>query len=176
MCATVGSASNPTGLALAFRQHGSLGGFFQSWGPTIGALPAGRVRVVQVALPAGATAVGLGAEQLAAECEGLEGWQADYVALGRVAIRATGCREVVSMGGGQIAAQEARAGIADGISWIVYAASRGQKEEQPTLCDFVLSQQQPQEGGGEGDHQQGLFTLVRGRDPNEDDVFTRSRV
>jgi len=153
-------AANPTGVALAFKLSTSVSKFLDSWSKTTTAYP-GRVRVVPVELPMDAISVGITAEVVAADCEGMP----EFFTLGRTAIRATGSKTVVSLGGGGISAREAKAGLRDdGTAWTVFAVGRGRKEEKASLCDFVLSQAAGLEDGG-------LLTLVRGKDPKEGDAF-----
>jgi hypothetical protein len=72
-------------------------------------------------------------------------------------------KQVVSLGGGGIAAREAQHGTRDDRTvWTVYAVGRGDKERFASLCDFVANRTV----------QDGLITLVRGKDPAEEDAFS----
>jgi hypothetical protein len=72
-------------------------------------------------------------------------------------------KQVVSLGGGGIAAREAQHGTRDDrTAWTVYAVGRGDKERFASLCDFVANRTV----------QDGLITLVRGKDPAEEDAFS----
>ena len=48
----------------------------------------------------------------------------DVYFLGRIAIKATGSKKVVSVGGGGISGKEAEAAFKDDVSWILLAVSR----------------------------------------------------
>ena len=125
---------------MAFKLSTSVSKFLDSWTKTITTYP-GRVRVVPVELPTDAESVGITTEVVAADCEGMPEWGTEFFTLGRTAIRATGSKKVVSLGGGSISAREAKAGLRDdGTAWTVFAVGRGRKEEKTSLCDFVLSQ------------------------------------
>lgn len=104
-------------------------------------------------------------KQLAAEVdklpEGLPGWAKDFFVLGRAAILATGSKKVVCLGGGGITGREAEASMSmqQGVSWTVFAASRGKQEEHPSVVDWAVENEQTFK-----DH----VKLVKGKDPNEE--------
>merc|ERR1711924_309423 len=83
----------------------------------------------------------------------LPDWAQEYFLLGRLAIKVTGSKRVIALGGGGISANEASVGMRDGVEWTVYAVSRGREEKFPTLLNWAA------ETPG--------VNLVSGKDPNE---------
>ena len=59
----------------------------------------------------------------------------EYYILGRIAIKLTKSKHVVALGGGGIAGEEMAASLDEGVSWTVYAVSRGKKEAYASLMD-----------------------------------------
>jgi len=80
--------------------------------------------------------------------------------LNRIASKCTKAKQVIALGGGGVAANEAEAGFADGVKWTVYALSRGKKEEYPALCDFAHKNKSNK-----------MMTFVTGKDTAESDAF-----
>jgi len=82
-----------------------------------------------------------------------------FYALGRVAIKATGSKFVLCLGGGGIARKEAEAYTFDGGRWVVFALSRGKKESYPSVLDWAQKNKNPN------------VQFVCGKDPDELDGF-----
>lgn len=95
----------------------------------------GRIAVVAVDLERDAEAMGLGAMALSPP----ERERRELFLLGRVALRATGSKRVVALGGDSVVALEAEASMPENVFWTVYALGRGRKEEEPSLMDWALS-------------------------------------
>merc|ERR1712190_318993 len=95
-----------------------------------------RIVVAPIDFPEDAAANGVEAE-MHEMCGDMPSWAQEYYALGRCAIKATGSKQVVALGGGGIAGNEAQAHFPEGGEWTIYALSRGKKEEYPALCDFA---------------------------------------
>merc|ERR1712194_718023 len=62
----------------------------------------------------------------------------DFYNLGRVAMKTTCSKMVLAIGGGGIAAQEADASLLEGVQWVIFALSRGRKEENPSILDGAI--------------------------------------
>merc|ERR1712232_1377372 len=60
----------------------------------------------------------------------------EHYILGRIAMKCTGSKRVVAVGGGGIAGKEASSSFQDGVHWTVFAISRGEREKQETLLDW----------------------------------------
>lgn len=65
-------------------------------------------------------------------------WAQECYVLGRMALKATASKQVIALGGGGVVGQEAEASFSDGVQWAVYALSRGQKEQHPTIMDWAF--------------------------------------
>lgn len=95
--------------------------------------------------------------------QSLPTWAVDFFVLGRAAIKATGATHVVCLGGGGISGWEAQASLEGDkvVTWIIFAQSRGRKEEHPTLMDWADQKATSSSS----------VRLVRGKDPDEADAF-----
>jgi len=97
------------------------------------------------------------------DVQGLPDWAQEYFLMGRLACKATGSKQVFSLGGGGIAAHEAEASTSSGAVWTIYALSRGRKEAHPTLADWAA--ENPSSG----------VKLRRNLDPDEATAFCNER-
>jgi len=97
------------------------------------------------------------------DTEGMPDWAQEYFLLGRLACKVTGSKQVLSLGGGGIAAHEAKASAKSGVSWTIYALSRGREETFPTLADWAAENVENPGIGG--------LKLKRNLDPNEAMAF-----
>eukprot|EP00929_Paragymnodinium_shiwhaense_P014150 TRINITY_DN122024_c0_g1_i1.p1 TRINITY_DN122024_c0_g1~~TRINITY_DN122024_c0_g1_i1.p1 ORF type:complete len:385 (-),score=62.74 TRINITY_DN122024_c0_g1_i1:154-1308(-) len=149
--------------AVAFRKKGAESSFLSKWKDVALKYP-GRLQVVTVDLKRDVERFGLGNE-LATYAPGLPVWAQDMYLLGRVAIKATAAGKVVSLGGAGAGIGEARAGVAEGVSWTVFALSRGKQEEFQTMMDWAMTFQNSHNATK-------LVRLVRGKDPEEKFAFT----
>eukprot|EP00927_Polykrikos_kofoidii_P062311 TRINITY_DN57117_c0_g1_i1.p1 TRINITY_DN57117_c0_g1~~TRINITY_DN57117_c0_g1_i1.p1 ORF type:complete len:360 (+),score=41.64 TRINITY_DN57117_c0_g1_i1:64-1080(+) len=150
-------AAHPTGIAVAFKPRDAVATVLRSWRGVMERYP-GRLKVVPVDIPVDTDTLGLH-DEVVQNCAPLPGWAQQYYALGRVAIKVSGSRTVVSLGGGGIAAREAEAGVNEGASWTVFAVGRGKKESHYSLCDMAAAHP-------------GVVTLVHGKDPGEALAFS----
>jgi len=152
---------NPTSKALAFVLDYEIDDFMESWADTIEQFPH-RIRAVAVDMkpPEWQEAADHGITEELKGTEGLPEWAQEYFLLGRLACKVTGSKKVLSLGGGGISAHEAKASASSGVSWIIYALSRGREEKFPTLADWAA------------EHPSSAVTLKRNLDPNEAMAFS----
>ena len=114
--------ADPGRKAVAFKKKDSVEKLQASW-QEIAAKFTGRIVVVAVDPKTDfATLPDLQAER--GRVSAFPNWSQEFYLLGRVAIKATGSKFVVSLGGGGIAGLEAEASFDDGVQWVVYAQSR----------------------------------------------------
>lgn len=156
--------TNSKGVAVAFKRRFGIPGFNQGWSSVMAKHP-GRILVVPIDEDRDAEVLGASSE-VATYCDAPSKEQRRAFLLARVALKTTGAAEVVALGGEGSAAWEAQASFPDDVHWTVYAASRGQKERQPSLCDFAKKTLMKKNSGAH-------VHLVMGRDPNESDAFSR---
>lgn len=158
----------------AFKNMAGVNSFMSSWSAVAHEFP-GRVSVVALNLREvpdsfagfvsapkfGADSPPLGALE-ASLLENLPQDARDQMRLARIALKATGSKRVLALGGPGVHGREAEASFSDGVHWTVFACSRGQKEGTPSLLDWAatMARQRPVE-----------VELVTGRDPMEADGF-----
>jgi len=85
----------------------------------------------------------------------------DFYVLGRAAIKATGATHVVCLGGGGITGWEAEATLGSDVTWVIFALSRGRKEEFPTIMDWAVKKAPNCPS----------IKLLRGKDASDVDAF-----
>merc|ERR1711920_521669 len=78
---------------------------------------------------------------------------------GRIAIKATQSKLVVCCGGDGVLGAEAEASFDDGVKWVIFACSRGQKEHHYSLLDWAAEHL-------DSDSADDNVEFVRGIDPN----------
>jgi len=157
---------DPASKALAFVLDYELDDFMESWADTIEQFPH-RIRAVAVNMkpPFWREAADHGITHELKDTTGMPEWAQEYFLLGRLACKVIGSKRVFSLGGGGISAHEAKASAKSGVSWNIYALSRGRDEQYPTLADWAV------ENPGTG------IKLIRNLDPNEAMAFSnRSNV
>jgi len=112
--------------------------FRESWEKVIDHYP-GCIRVVAVDLkpPVWRDAADYGITDELHDVQGLPDWAQEYFLMARLACKATGSKQVFSLGGGGISAHEATASTTDGAVWTIYALSRGREEAHPALADWA---------------------------------------
>jgi len=152
--------NNSAAKALAFVLDYELDDFWESWEQVIERYP-NRIRVVVVDMkpPAWRDAADRGIMEELKDMDGLPEWAQEYFLVGRLACKATGSKRVFSLGGGGIAAHEAKASANSGMEWTIFALSRGRDEAYPTLADWAA--ENPRSG----------VQLRRNLDPNEAMAF-----
>jgi len=155
---------NPQSKALAFVLDYEVDDFRESWEKVIERYP-GRIRVVAVDLkpPIWRDAADYGITEELQDVQGLPDWAQEYFLMGRLACKATGSKQIFSLGGGGIAAHEAKVSTNSGAVWTIYALSRGRKEAYPTLADWAA--ENPSLG----------VVLRRDLDPDEAMAFCNER-
>jgi len=155
---------NPQSKALAFVLDYEVDDFRESWEKVIERYP-GRIRVVAVDLkpPRWRDAADHGITEELQHMRGLPDWAQEYFLMGRLSCKATGSKQVFSLGGGGIAAHEAEASTSSGVVWTIYALSRGRTEAHPTLADWAA--ENPSSG----------VKLRRNLDPDEAMAFCNER-
>mmetsp|Transcript_53697 Transcript_53697/g.100628 ORF Transcript_53697/g.100628 Transcript_53697/m.100628 type:complete len:251 (+) Transcript_53697:59-811(+) len=141
---------------VAFRISDSTDSFKKSWKEVAAAFP-GRMAVVPVDL------AGLADRLRRYEAmKDMPPARQKFVMLGRVAIEATGAKQIIALGGGGVSQKEAELSIGEEIRWTVFALSRGKPEQVPTLMDWAVAHPD-------------LADLVGGQDPSEKlGFFTQS--
>jgi len=151
---------NAQSKALAFVLDYEVDDFRASWEKVIERYP-GRIRVVKVDLkpPIWRDAADHGITKELQDVQGLPDWAQEYFLMGRLACKATGSKQIFSLGGGGISAHEAQASTTSGTAWTIYALSRGRTEAYPTLADWAA--ENPSLG----------VTLRRNLDPDEAKAF-----
>jgi len=154
--------SNPETKALAFALDYELDDFKETWEPIIEKYP-DRIRVVTMDMkpPAWRDAADHGITEELKDTEGLPEWAQEYFLVGRLANKVTGSKQVFSLGGGGIAAHEAKASANSGVEWTVYALSRGRDEAHPTLADWAA------------ENPSSSVKLKRDLDPDENKAFSK---
>eukprot|EP00040_Diaphanoeca_grandis_P014933 m.75880 g.75880 ORF g.75880 m.75880 type:complete len:293 (-) comp24835_c0_seq1:207-1085(-) len=155
---------NTDGVAVAFKVRSQLKSMEHSWRAVVEANP-GKIKVVPVDLKSDCSTYSIDQSKYTGPEEARQ-----YFQLGRIALKVSLSSRVVSMGGGQVAANELKAAVQAGepqIRWTVYAASRKKKNRKPeegvTACDFALE-------FSTKDKPQGctaVVELMRGKDPDE---------
>jgi len=130
--------NDPQTKALAFVLDYEVDDFRESWEKVIEQYP-GRIRVVAVDLKPAIwrDAADYGITEELEDVQGLPDWAQEYFLMGRLACKATGSKQIFSLGGGGIAAHEAKVSTNSGAVWTIYALSRGRKEAYPTLADWA---------------------------------------
>lgn len=146
-------APDPNRWAVAFRMKDDMEGFRRSWGKVARQFP-GRIAVVPVDVE------GWAREAEYMKVRSLPRQAQLFFLLGRMALKTTGSKRVLALGGGGIAAMEAQASEIEGVEWTVCALSRGKQETGPTLMDWALNASNA--------------TLLRGKDPDEALCFASS--
>jgi len=156
--------TNHVSKALAFVLDYEMDDFMESWADTIEQFPH-RIRVVAVDMkpPFWGEAANYGIIEELKDTEGMPEWAQEYVLLGRLACKLTGSKQMLSLGGGGISAHEAKASAKSGVSWTIYALSRGREETFPTLADWAAENAENPGIGG--------LKLKRNLDPNEAMAF-----
>jgi len=151
---------HPDVKAVAFKLSYEVDSFKKEWMGVATQFP-GRIIIVAVTLipPTWEDANKVDVLKELEQAQDLPQWAAEYFLLGRTAMKATGSKSVISLGGGGISAREAEAGVKDGVLWVIYALSRGQDEKFPTLCNWARDQKDP------------AIQFVRGSDPDERRAF-----
>jgi len=157
-----GRNTNPKPWALAFVLDYEVDDFRESWAEVIEQYP-GRIVVVAVDMktPTWHDAANQGITDELKDTQGLPDWAHEYFLVGRLACKTTGSKQVFSLGGGGIAAHEAKAGAKDGVVWTIYALSRGREEQYPTLADWAA------------ENPSSCVYLRRNLDPNEAQAFSK---
>lgn len=152
---------SPESKALAFVLDYELDDLMESWADIIEKFP-GRIRAVTVDMkpPIWREASDNGITDEMKDTEGLPEWAQEYFLLGRLACKVIGSTRVFSLGGGGIVAHEAKQSAKRGVSWNIYALSRGRTEQHPTLADWAV--ENPFSG----------IRLIRNLDPNEAMAFS----
>jgi len=152
--------TNPVSKALAFVLDYEVDDFMESWADTIEQFPH-RIRVVAVDMkpPFWGEAANYGITEELKDTEGMPQWAQEYFLLGRLACKLTGSKQVLSLGGGGISAHEAKVSAKSGVSWTIYALSRGRQEQFPMLADWAAENPSPG------------IKLKRNLDPNEAMAF-----
>ena len=152
--------TNHVSKALAFVLDYEVDDFMESWADTIEQFPH-RIRVVAVDMkpPFWGEAANYGITEELKDTEGMPEWAQEYFLLGRLACKLTSSKQVLSLGGGGISAHEAKVSAKSGVSWTIYALSRGRQEQFPTLADWAAENPSPG------------IKLKRNLDPNEAMAF-----
>jgi len=153
-------ASNSEAMALAFVLDYEVDDFRESWEKIIEQYP-NRIRVVAMDMkpPAWRDAADHGITEELKDAQDLPDWAQEYFLVGRLASKATGSKQVFSLGGGGIASHEAKASANSGVQWTIYALSRGRDEAYPTLADWAA------------ENPSSSVRLQRNIDPDEDRAF-----
>jgi len=130
--------NDPQSKALAFVLDYEIDDFKESWEQVIEKYP-NRIRVVAVNLkpPEWRDAADNGIMEELTALQDFPEWAQEYFLMGRLACKATRSKKVFSLGGGGISAHEARVSANTGVSWTIYALSRGRNEGHPTLADWA---------------------------------------
>merc|ERR1719461_557121 len=149
--------------ALAFVLDYEVDDFVETWEPIIEKYP-DRIRVVAMDMkpPTWRDATDHGITDELKDTQGLPEWAQEYFLVGRLANKATGSKQVFSLGGGGISAHEAKSSANSGVEWTVYALSRGREEAYPTLADWAA------------ENPSTSMKLRRNLDPNEDLAFCKA--
>ena len=134
--------ANPSGKAVAFKKNTGVEKFCTMWAKEADEFP-GRILVVAIDVEKDAQTLGISEE--VSRVQELPMWAQEFFLLGRVAIKATGSKMVICVGGGGITGQEADASFEDGagIQWTVFAVSRGKKEQYPSMLDWAATASSP---------------------------------
>merc|ERR1712060_521233 len=110
--------SNPSTVAVSFKKRFEIPKFNSRWASLMLKYPK-RIKVVPIDYPEDAKTFGVHAE-VDKYCKELPEWAQEYFALGRCAMKVTGSTQVVALGGGGIAGNEAHVGSQDGVQWQIY--------------------------------------------------------
>lgn len=132
---------NPSRWVVAFVKHTGVDDFRVSWPRESAAEFEGRVVIVAVDVETDAARVGL--EWELGLVKAFPKQDRERYLLGRIAEKNSGSKLVLALGGEGVLGPEAVASFADGVHWIVYALSRGRKEEVPTLMDWACQASSP---------------------------------
>jgi len=134
--------NDPQSKAVAFVLDYEVDDFKESWEQVIEKYP-NRIRVVAVDLkpPKWCNAADNGIMEELEALHGFPAWAQEYFLMGRLACKATRSKKVFSLGGGGIAAHEARVSANAGVAWTIYALSRGRNEAHATLADWAAENQ-----------------------------------
>ncbi|CAE7310237.1 MGAT4C, partial [Symbiodinium pilosum] len=147
--------SRDNGRVVAFRIGDSLESFSQSWREVASAHP-GRMAVV----PVDPENLMDRLRRYEEELKDMPPARQRYVMLGRLAIEASGAKQVVALGGGSISQKEAELSCGEDIFWTVFALSRGKPEQAPTLMDWAAANPKIAKlvGGQDPEQKLGFFT------------------
>mmetsp|Transcript_34433 Transcript_34433/g.106939 ORF Transcript_34433/g.106939 Transcript_34433/m.106939 type:complete len:329 (+) Transcript_34433:150-1136(+) len=157
--------NNSAGVAVAFKRVHEVAYFHYRWHSWMAKHP-GRLLMIPVDEHRDARVAGV-LKEVATHCRSAtEDERRDFL-LARVALRTTRAKDVVALGGEGRKGWEAEASFPDGVHWTVYAVSRKQKEQEPSLCDFARKSLTKRNSGAHID-------LVMGRDPDEAEAFHRN--
>ena len=148
--------ANPVGTVIAFKYSNHVAMFWKHWSSIAAQFP-DRIFVVPVDSEGDAKRFGVYADSQLVNS--LPGGKHHFFILGRIGLKASRCRRVISLGGGSVSRAEASVSMAEGVHWTVFALGRGNKEEHPSLLDYALEAAGP------------YMDLVRGRDPSERNGF-----
>jgi len=154
--------STPSGVAIAFKRRLEIPSFNQRWYSWMAKHP-GRICVVPIDDPEDFESWGI-LEEVKVYAHSVPAPAQQCFMLGRIAMKLTGAVEVVALGGPGISANEAMAGFPDKVHWTVYALSRGQRERNPSLCDFARRSLKKRNSNVR-------LGLVMGKDPDEMNAF-----
>jgi len=154
--------STKMGVAVAFVGKFEIPRFNIRWHTWMAKYP-GRIFVVPIDEEHDVKELGV-SEEAKTYCGSAGAGELQAFVLGRAAMKISGSLEVVSLGGEGSLGNEAQAGFPDDVHWTVYALSRGEREKQPSLCDFARKSLKKRNSVVHMD-------LVMGMDPNEADAF-----
>lgn len=144
--------SDSKNVAIAFKDTEKLDTFSNKWEQQLKEFGS-RIIVVYVDKSKDTEMLGLAGEDSFVKT--LPALAREFYVLGRVAIKCTGSKHVVAVGGGGIAGKEAAVSLNDGVHWTIFAVSRGEHETQETLLDWAKGNPDPN------------LDFVTGFDPNE---------
>lgn len=105
-------------LAVAFCHQGGRRVFEENWGERVGSYSGSSMHVVLLDGSDPRAADGVEHQDTVSEDE-------LWLELGRIGLQRTGASQVVSIGGGGVAAMEAAAGKSESTRWLVYKVHRG---------------------------------------------------
>jgi len=151
-------ANDPLRKAVAFREKDKVKTFQDKWASYLGKF---QDQIVIVSVDVAEQAEQL---QLNQETEFVKAFpknQQAFFYLGRIALKITGAKQVVAVGGGGIAGAEASASFRDDVHWTVLAVSRGKVEEYSTLLDWASEASKQAENTSNLEFVQGIDPLER---------------
>merc|ERR1712083_1062102 len=120
-----------------------------------------RIIVVSVDKSRDTEMLGLAAED--SHVQSLPVLAQEQYLFGRIALKCTGSKHVVTVGGGGIAGKEAAVSFKDDVFWTIFAVSRGEREKHETLLDWAKANPGPN------------LDVVTGFDPNEEKGYKSAR-